>query len=117
MTHKTPALDAPMTEQEVAQVFDAWYECRANIAARSPQTMIEILEVLSPIVGEIFELRKKINTVWQGAEDRYYGRTDVVRPFRRGVSPKHTQQKDLLKELNMSKDDINEALKELGLIT
>ena len=118
--HKTPSLDAPMTDEEVEQAFNAWYNFRAGVAARAPQTMLEMLEMLSPITGEIFDLRKKLTDIWRHAEDRHYGRLDVVKPFRRGVSPKtkvaaETRSFDqILSDLNMTAEELYAEMDKIG---
>lgn len=121
---KTPALDAPMTEAEEDKAWAAWATFRANVNARSPSTMLELLEVLSPIVGEVFELRKTLNEIWRGAEDRHYGRLDVVKPFRRGVAgakkvaPTQAPRSydTILSDLGMTEAELDAELIKAGLL-
>lgn len=119
---KTPALDAPMTEAETLEAFGAWNAFKVSVAGRAPSNMLELLESLSPIVDEVFTLRKQLNAIWQRAEDRHYGRLDVIKPFRRGVSPKSApipkkKGSDLLKELGITEEQLDDALSQLNLLS
>lgn len=119
---KTPALDAPMTEAETLEAWGAWNAFKLGVAGRAPRDMLELLEALSPIVDEVFTLRKQLNGIWQRAEDRHYGRLDVVRPFRRGVSsrstpPAKSPKNDLIKELGITEEQLNAALNDLNLLS
>jgi hypothetical protein len=81
--------------------------------------MIEMLEQLSPIMEQVFELRKTLNGIWQHAEDRHYGRLGVVKPFRRGVSPKtptptRAPKEDLIGKLGITEEQLNAALAQVA---
>lgn len=121
---KTPALDAPMTEAEVLEAWGAWNRLKLDIGARNPQTMLELLEALSPIVNDVFELRRTLNDIWRRAEDRHYGRLDVVKPFRRGVAgakkvaPTQAPRSydTILSDLGMTEAELDAELIKAGLL-
>lgn len=123
MTNRTPGMDSPMTQAETDLVYSHWRQFKAEISALTDEPgQLELLKMFSPIVGKVFDLRKTVNDIWQQAEDRHYGRLDVVRPFRRGVSPKsapptRAPKENLLTELGITEEQLTAAMRELNLLS
>jgi hypothetical protein len=123
--HKTPSLDAPMSEDEVALAHGAWQAFQNYVASlpREPD-MITLLETFSQVVERCFNTRSMANQAFKLAEARYFGDNRIT-PFRRGVAPKAPtprapkggSREDLLKTLGITEEQLQAEMRNLNLLS